>query len=196
MGSMREGNCRSRRMASSTLRSALLAVKGVAFDFDGVFTDNRVWVSDDGHETVVCWRSDGLGLARLRKLDIPLAILSTEKNPVVSRRATKLKLTCIQGLDDKAAAFTELAAAHGLTPSDFAFVGNDVNDAECLAMAGLAVVPADASPSVVPLAHLVLNAMGGRGAVREFCDRVCDARLTAPRRRPAGSNKTLKDGQT
>jgi len=81
----------------------LSKVRLIFFDFDGVFTDNTVYVSQDGVETVRCWRSDGLGLTRLRKVGVQAFIISTETNPVVSARAHKLKLPCKQGVEDKAA---------------------------------------------------------------------------------------------
>ena len=174
---MVEGDQYSKRVLSIfELNSALRRIRGVVFDFDGVFTDNRVWVSEDGRESVACWRSDGLGLARVRLLGLPMAILSTEVNPVVLRRAEKLRLDCLHGLHDKATAFQELTASHGLQTSDFAYIGNDINDNQCLTIAGLAVIPADAHPAVRPLANLILANGGGRGAVREFFDLLCGAR--------------------
>ncbi len=67
-------------------------IKAIVFDFDGVFTDNRVIISEDGKESVICNRSDGIGLEIIRNLEIPMKIISTEKNPVVTIRAKKLKL--------------------------------------------------------------------------------------------------------
>ena len=69
----------------------LKKIKAIVFDFDGVFTNNRVIVSEDGKESVICNRSDGIGLEMLRSLGIPMTIISTEKNPVVAQRATKLE---------------------------------------------------------------------------------------------------------
>ena len=72
--------------------TTLVGIKLVAFDFDGVFTDNTVYVSQDGVESVKCWRSDGIGLARLSDVGVRACLLSTEANPVVGIRATKLKI--------------------------------------------------------------------------------------------------------
>ena len=69
----------------------LRAVELVVFDFDGVFTDNRVWVGETGEESVACWRGDGIGLRRLDEVGVPYVIVSTEPNPVVARRAEKLR---------------------------------------------------------------------------------------------------------
>jgi N-acylneuraminate cytidylyltransferase len=142
----------------------------VVLDFDGVLTDNRVLVSSDGHESVACHRGDGLGMARLRRLGIPMLVLSTETNPIVALRCRKLDLECRQGVVDKLAALRHLAEARGAALSSTIYVGNDVNDLSCLKAVGCAVVPADAHPSVLPYAHIVLACAGGRGAVRELCD--------------------------
>lgn len=171
----------ARRRDRKALTQRLAAVRLVAFDFDGVFTDNRVWVSDDGHETVCCTRADGLGLQKLGRLGIGTIIISTETNPVVSVRARKLAIRCIQGCDDKAAAFASACREAGVDPDDAVFVGNDINDAACLAMAGLPIVVADAHREVRPLAAYRTHAAGGQGAVREVCDLIDRARRQAVR---------------
>lgn len=150
----------------------------VVFDFDGVFTDNRVWVSDEGREWVACTRSDGIGLAKLRALDVPMRVLSTEPNPVVAHRCRKLGIDCDHGVGDKARRLLEIIDDLGISADDVVYVGNDTNDLECLALVGCAVVPADAQPAVRPHADLVLRAAGGQGAVRELCERL-HAHLTA-----------------
>ena len=148
----------------------LASIKAIAFDFDGVFTDNRVYVMQNGEEAVACDRSDGMGISMLRKTGIPMVIISTEVNPVVAARGAKLKLDVLQGIEDKLPTFKEWAAGHGLTIDQVAFVGNDINDLECLQAAGLGVVVADAYPVAAAGADLVLTRDGGRGAVREIAD--------------------------
>jgi YrbI family 3-deoxy-D-manno-octulosonate 8-phosphate phosphatase len=149
---------------------ALRAVGLVVFDFDGVFTDNRVWVSETGDESVACWRGDGIGLRRLDYVGVPYVIVSTEPNPVVARRAEKLRARCIHGVPEKLVVVREEASRAGVGLDTVAYVGNDVNDTSCLEAVGLPVVPADAWPEVVPLARWVLERPGGRGCVRELCD--------------------------
>jgi 3-deoxy-D-manno-octulosonate 8-phosphate phosphatase (KDO 8-P phosphatase) len=158
---------------------ALRALGLVVFDFDGVFTDNRVWVSETGAESVACWRGDGIGLRRLDAVDVPYVIVSTEPNEVVARRAEKLQARCLHGVDDKLAVVREEAARARTSLDSVAYLGNDVNDATCLEAVGLPVVPADAWPEVVPLARWVLERPGGRGCVRELCDAVWHARAAA-----------------
>ena len=153
------------------LRQVRLAV----FDFDGVFTDNRVWVGEDGIERLAFSRSDGLGLRRLEEVDVKPLIVSMERSPIVTARAEKLRVDCFQGIDDKAGLVIEVVDDLGFRMDETAYVGNDINDAECLRTVGLPVVPADAWPEVMPLAKWVLTRGGGRGCVREFCDGVWEA---------------------
>jgi 3-deoxy-D-manno-octulosonate 8-phosphate phosphatase (KDO 8-P phosphatase) len=160
----------------SELDPLLARVRLVVFDFDGVFTDNRVWVNERGEETLAFSRSDGLGLRRLDEIGVGYLIVSMEKNPIVGARAKKLGAECVQGVDDKLPIVREHATRLGVTLDETAYVGNDVNDAECLAAVGLPVVPADAWPEVVPLARLVLSRRGGDSCVREFCDTIWRAR--------------------
>lgn len=164
-----------RRQGQRARVAALPATIGaVVFDFDGVFTDNRVLVSQDGAETVICNRSDGLGLDYLRATGIPLVVLSTETNPVVAARCRKVQLECCQGLADKAEELRAFAAKRGLSLSDVIYVGNDLNDRDCLTSVGCGIVVADAYPDVRALAHIVLEHQGGCGAVREVCDLILE----------------------
>jgi YrbI family 3-deoxy-D-manno-octulosonate 8-phosphate phosphatase len=144
----------------------------IVFDFDGVMTDNRVWVNGDGEEWVACNRSDGLGLERLRSSGVEMLVLSTEKNPVVGARCRKLRLEYEQGVADKGARLRELIAQRGLDPTSVVYVGNDVNDLDCMRLVGCSVAVADAHPEALVAADLVLTRRGGHGAVRELCDRV------------------------
>jgi YrbI family 3-deoxy-D-manno-octulosonate 8-phosphate phosphatase len=156
----------------SDLRPLLERVRFAVFDFDGVFTDNRVWVNERGEEMVAFTRSDGLGLRRLDEVGVGCLIVSTEPNPIVGARAEKLRVDCVQGVDDKLAVVRERV---DVPLEDVAYVGNDINDAECLRAVGVPVVPADAWPEVRGLARWVLSRPGGAGCVREFCDGVWEA---------------------
>jgi N-acylneuraminate cytidylyltransferase len=148
----------------------------VVFDFDGVMTDNRALVSGDGAEAVRCHRSDGLGIAAMRKANIPMMVISTEEHPVVSARCKKLQLPCHQGLSDKAKFLTEYLQKQKIDPRRVAYLGNDVNDLGCLEMVGFPVVVADAHPGVLSAARVVLSTPGGKGAVREFSDKLLRVR--------------------
>jgi N-acylneuraminate cytidylyltransferase len=150
--------------------SVLSGVRLLVFDFDGVFTDNRVYVDQDGGDLVGCSRSDGLGIERLLSHGIDATVLSTDVNSVVTARCRKLNLPVKQGLTNKAEVLRELVHVKGLTMAQVAYVGNDVNDLECLRIARVVVVPADAHPSARKLADYVLHSRGGHGAVREVCE--------------------------
>ncbi|HSB67049.1 MAG TPA: acylneuraminate cytidylyltransferase [Anaerolineales bacterium] len=144
----------------------------VVFDFDGVMTDDRVWVDQAGDESVAANRSDGMGIAALRQSGIPMVVLSTEPNPVVTARCRKLEIPAIQGLADKASALQHLLQERQLDPTHVVYLGNDRNDLPCFPLVGCAVVVADAHPDVLPHADIILTRRGGHGAVRELCDRI------------------------
>jgi N-acylneuraminate cytidylyltransferase len=142
----------------------------VVFDFDGVFTDGRVIVGQDGHEAVICSRRDGMGVDLLRKNGVPCVILSGEPNSVVTARAQKLGIEAHSGVDDKLAMLDDLLERRGIMPAHVVYVGDDVNDVSCLRYVGCGVTPADAHPSLGRAADIRLNARGGCGAVREIAD--------------------------
>jgi N-acylneuraminate cytidylyltransferase len=142
----------------------------LVLDFDGVLTDDRVYVNQDGVETVACSRSDGLGVTLLRRAEVPVLVLSTEKNPVVAARSRKLEVECRQGMPDKTAELERVLAERRIRPADTVFVGNDVNDLGCLRLVGCGLAVADAHPLVRRVARGVLSHPGGRGAVREVAD--------------------------
>ncbi len=157
----------------------LTAVRFAVFDFDGVFSDNRVWTNDRGEESVACFRGDTMGLRRLDEVGIEYLILTSETNDAVAARARKMRADCIKGIEDKLPVLRAEVERRGVSLAETSYVGNDVNDAECLAAVGFPIVPADAWAEVVPLARLVLTRAGGHGCVREFCDAVWLAKREA-----------------
>ena len=169
-------------MAVRLARGHLASVTFVVFDFDGVMTDNRVLVAEDGRESVFCSRADGLGVQLLDRAGVGCLILSTETNPVVSARAAKLGVDCVQGLgvDGKGGALRRIIGGRGLDPAAVAYVGNDVNDVECLGLVGVPICVADAWPAARRAARYVTARRGGDGAVREVCDLLLEARRPAP----------------
>ena len=154
----------------SVVSGQLSRIKLLALDFDGVMTDNRVLVREDGSEAVWCNRSDGLGIERLRQSGIEVVVLSKEKNPVVAARCRKLGIECIQGCDDKLSELKQKAESRKLKGDEIAYVGNDVNDLECMKWVGCAIAVGDAMPEVRSVAKWATSKPGGRGAVREVCD--------------------------
>ena len=169
-------------MAVRLARGHLASVTFVVFDFDGVMTDNRVLVAEDGRESVFCSRADGLGVQLLGRAGVGCLVLSTETNPVVSARAAKLGVECVQGLgvDGKAEALRRIIGGRGLDPAAVAYVGNDVNDVECLGLVGVPICVADAWPAARRAARYATARRGGDGAVREVCDLLIEARRPAP----------------
>ncbi|MGD9078067.1 MAG: HAD hydrolase family protein [Desulfobacterales bacterium] len=152
------------------LQDAIRKIRLIAFDFDGVFTDNMVYVLQDGSEAVRCSRSDGIGLQKLKRMGIEAVIISTEANPVVSARAQKLKIRCFQDCDDKRKVLESIAEELGISLGEIAFVGNDINDQPCLSNVGMPIVVYDAHKDVVSIARYKTRNPGGHGAVREVCD--------------------------
>lgn len=151
-------------------------VRAVVFDFDGVFTDNRVIVAEDGREAVVCSRSDGLGIERVRKSGVMVAVISKERNAVVEARCRKLGIECIQGVEDKLPVMLEWLRAKNIEPERAAYLGNDVNDVACMKAVGWGVCVADAHEEAKAAAQHILRRPGGHGAVRELCDLIVEAR--------------------
>ena len=156
-------------MDSSLIRK-FSQLKFVAFDFDGVFTDNRVISDQFGNESVICNRSDGIGLTKLNNLGITTLVISTEKNPVVTKRCEKLKVRCMQGVNDKKDVFENFCSKVNINLKDTAFVGNDINDLDVLNICGLPIAVLDSYPEVLKVAEFTTTNPGGFGAVREVCD--------------------------
>jgi 3-deoxy-D-manno-octulosonate 8-phosphate phosphatase (KDO 8-P phosphatase) len=152
------------------MQEIIRKIRLIAFDFDGVFTDNMVYVFEDGSEAVRCFRSDGIGLQKLKNLGIETVIISTETNPVVSARARKLNIRCVQNCQDKRTVLQEIAHELKIGLDQVAFVGNDINDLACLKCVALPIVVQDAHPDVLATARYQTKSPGGHGAVREICD--------------------------
>jgi len=153
-----------------------MAVKAIVFDFDGVFTDDKVLIDENGKESVTCSRADGYGILLVRELlGIPLLVLSKEKNPVVTQRCKKMQVECVQGVDDKLAYLSVWLREHNIPPEKTIYLGNDVNDCGCLEYVGFGIVTADAHPKAKKSAKYILQNRGGHGAVRELCDSVIEA---------------------
>ncbi len=156
--------------------SILADIQLLVLDFDGVMTDNRVSVDQEGTESVWCNRGDGWGLARLKDYGLEVIVISTEANPVVAARCRKLGLECHQGSSDKLASLRAAVGKRNLGPASVAYVGNDVNDLECLRWVGVPIVVADAWPTLGPLARLTTTRRGGFGAVREVAEWILEAK--------------------
>ena len=158
------------------LQARLQAVRAIVTDFDGVHTDDLVSVDENGVESVRVSRRDGLGIEMLRKAGRwKLYILSKEQNPVVLRRAEKLKMDCLNATEDKVAALESWLAQENLAWEDVLYVGNDLNDIEALKRCGVATCPRDASHAVQAICDWIVPVEGGKGVLRAIADRLLGA---------------------
>lgn len=142
----------------------------LVFDFDGVLTDNRVWVDENGHEFVAANRSDSLGLKALQARGIKSMVISTETNKVVSARCKKMGIPVMQGIEAKGIVLKKYLEENHINPQEVVFMGNDLNDLPCFEEVGCAVAVADAQVQALQAADIILSRNGGHGAVRELCD--------------------------
>lgn len=174
---------------TENLKSKFSQIKLICLDFDGVLTDNTVIHSADGTESVIRSRADSQGIDLLfdagfydkpnyesssHKVDV--IIMSRETNPVVDSVAKKIKIKCTQSQYKKFEAFQEEVKKRGLDYSQVLFMGNDLNDIECIKKAGIGVAVADSYPKVLEAADYITEHQGGRGAFREICELVLEAK--------------------
>ena len=145
-------------------------IKLVVYDFDGVMTNNKVYIDQNGNEMVQVNRSDGLSVAEIKKMGIKQIIISTETNPVVSARANKLEIPCLQGVANKKYALTDYCQKNDIQILQVAYVGNDINDEDAMVVAGLSFCPADAHETIKEISDHVFKRNGGDGVIRELLD--------------------------
>ncbi|MEP6896779.1 MAG: HAD hydrolase family protein, partial [Chloroflexota bacterium] len=158
--------------ANKSRRSMPKKIELIICDFDGVITDNKVWVDQDGKEMIAAYRSDSPRIHELRAMGIEVMILSSEPNPVVQARAKKMGVEAVHGvgLQDKGRVMREILAQKNIPAENVIYIGNDLNDLPCFEVAGWSVAVRDAFPEVIRAADYVLEKSGGQGALRELCD--------------------------
>ena len=165
----------------SSLQKQFGEIELLVLDFDGTLTDNLVLTFADRTECVRADRGDGLGLELLRKhCQINVIILSKETNPVTKARADKLNIPCTHGIEVKIDNFRHELDEHNCNAAQVCFVGNDLNDIECIQAAGIGVAVADAYVQVKKVADYVTTRPGGHGAVREICEFIMYAQRQTP----------------
>lgn len=147
-------------------------IDAFVFDFDGVMTNNLVYLDQEGRELVSCSRADGLAFDALRKIGKPAYILSTEKNTVVTARANKLGIEALQGISDKVAAIRELANRENYNLAKILYTGNDINDYRAMQECGYSACPSDSHEQIIKLSTFVLDSKGGNGVVRELLEKI------------------------
>jgi N-acylneuraminate cytidylyltransferase len=157
---------------STEKRSMPEKIDLIICDFDGVITDNRVWVDQDGKEAVAAYRSDSIRIREMHALGIEVMILSSEPNSVVAARAKKMGVEAVHGIGihEKGVALREVLERKNVRAENVIYVGNDLNDLPCFEIAGWSVAVADAYPEILGAADHVLSKPGGHGALRELCD--------------------------
>lgn len=150
----------------------------IVYDFDGVMTDNRVLVDENGKEAVFVHRGDGYGVRMIKdKFKIPQIILSTEKNPIVVRRAEKLNIPVIHNAgDSKSEILTKYCLNGGYDIKTAMYIGNDLNDLDAMKLCGYCCCPADAEAEILSISDFCFSAEGGHGIVRELYRLLTEAR--------------------
>lgn len=149
----------------------------IVSDFDGVMTNNRVYLNSLGEEFVSCNRSDGLALDVLKKIGKPVFILSTEKDAVVSARAKKLDIRVIQGITNKAESLKSLSKSENFSLSNVLYIGNDINDFNAMKICGYSACPADSHKKIKQISNVTLNTKGGDGIFRELLEEILNLDL-------------------
>ena len=149
-------------------------IDALVFDFDGVLTNNLVYLNQEGVESVACSRADGLAFDVLRKLNKPAYILSTEKNSVVSARAKKLKIPVLQGIENKLVGIQEIIKKENCLIENVFYVGNDLNDYRVMSLCGMTGCPADSHDKIKQISDFIFKKNGGHGIVRELLEDILD----------------------
>ena len=151
-------------------------IKLLLMDCDGVLTDGRLWLLDNGEEQKGFNVHDGLGLELWHRAGLKSGIISGRSSRAVERRASDLKIEFVrQGTENKVDAFLAILELAEVSDSEVAFIGDDLNDIPLLLQAELAVAVANASEETRAVAHLVTQANGGFGAVREVIELILKA---------------------
>ncbi|MDP3954713.1 MAG: HAD hydrolase family protein [bacterium] len=159
--------------------ASLLNIKLLVLDFDGIMTNGKVRVDQNGIESVECSRKDGLGIDLLKKYGISVCVISKETNPVVSKRCAKLKIPCVQAIensDGKLEILSRIMKEMSLKPDEVAFMGDDLNDIDALKNAGVSFTVSDGHPEVKKICNYITRAGGGQHAVREVAELILKAK--------------------
>lgn len=145
-------------------------IKLILYDFDGVMTDNKVVMDQFGNESVIVNRSDGLAIAEINRKNIQQMIISTEKNPVIQKRAEKLNIPFLSSVKNKKREVQRILKQSGIKRDEVMFIGNDINDLEAMKFVGYPVSPNDAHIKINNISKIVTKSKGGEGVIRELLD--------------------------
>ncbi|MFD2165019.1 3-deoxy-manno-octulosonate-8-phosphatase KdsC [Thalassotalea euphylliae] len=154
-------------------------IKLLVCDVDGVFSDGRIYLGNDGEELKAFHTKDGFGIKALIKSGVEVAIITGRNSTIVENRMKSLTVQhIVQGQEDKLPAMENIMAELGLVAEQVAFIGDDMPDFPCINKAGLGVAVSDAHPAVKNGADYVTFTPGGFGAVRELCDLIMQSQNT------------------
>jgi 3-deoxy-D-manno-octulosonate 8-phosphate phosphatase (KDO 8-P phosphatase) len=160
----------------SSIERRAARIRLLLMDCDGVLTDGRLWLTDDGDEQKSFNVRDGLGLDLWRRAGLKSGIISGRNSSALERRARGLHVEYVrQGSEDKIKVFEELLGLAEVDENEVAFVGDDLNDIPLMLRSELAVAVADAAEETRGVAHLVTQAAGGSGAIREVVEVILKA---------------------
>ena len=155
---------------------ALTRIRFVAFDIDGVFTDGRFYISDEGVESKAFHTQDGYGIRQLLDAGIAVAVISGRNSGAVAKRMSELGVShVVQGCADKVAALDKIIAALNISTAECAYVGDDIPDLPLLNYVGFAIAVANAVPALHQKCDYSTSASGGQGAVREISELILGA---------------------
>ncbi len=178
-----------KKLSKKEIYKKAAKVKLLLTDVDGVLTDTGVYYSADGEQLKRFSIRDGMGIERLRQIcGIDTGIITRENTPIVASRAKKLHITELHmGVMEKGATLDEICISRSIKPEEVAYMGDDTNDLDIMAKAGLSACPNDATKFAKEAAHLIVESKGGFGAVRDLCEIIIEAKRT-----PAKKKKSKK----
>jgi YrbI family 3-deoxy-D-manno-octulosonate 8-phosphate phosphatase len=153
-----------------TLSISIKNIQLIIYDFDGVMTNNKVYIDQNGNEFVQVNRADGLAVSEIKNLGIKQIIISTETNTVVHARAKKLGIQCIQCVADKEKELLSYCESNNIDLKNVIYIGNDMNDKKAMELVGWSWCPSDAHESIKDISKFVFTKKGGEGVVRELLD--------------------------
>ena len=172
---------RKRQRPRKSLAATLKRIRLFATDVDGVLTDAGMYYSESGEELKKFNTRDGMGIKLLQRAGLITAIVTQERTKLVAWRGEKLMMPEVhQGVTDKLSLVREMAARHGLSMDEVAYIGDDINDLATLKAVGFSATPADGMPAVVEAVDYVCVKKGGEGAVREIIEMILKAQQKAP----------------
>jgi len=155
-------------MSDNTVKLNFKNIKLIVLDFDGVLTDDKVTLNELNQESVTMHRGDGLAISYLKNKGYKVIVLSSEKSNLAKMRCKKLEIDCYNNIKSKIDFLKNYIMKNEFKSSETLYVGNDLNDLECMKFVGVPVSVANSNAKVLRNSKLILNTKGGEGAIREL----------------------------